>query len=454
MATSTARSSSWATCSPHCSSTATPRDGIISGNKIGEGAATQGDYWLLAFSIIGLLTEITIVGEAVSIPLKEAFKLLRKLPDTRVGRLFSRHVIEAIADFLRGKKTKFLRFVEFAKVAPANLVVWYHLVKISGGITNLKRIEHIVHLTAKTGDGGRVIKALSAAHDAMAALPAAKRLENVGHILDLVGHQADTAGKLGLDVAALSDEAILGAAHFLETVDDAGKAKQTMEALLNGVKNGSDATGKWHAGVMDEFFSYVRCVPKGTKGFDAFLGKVNGVNKVKGAYAVLRLYCQAPELKLGGKGKDIADIADLLENGKEGVDLVAHLPSNVPGYLGKIPEFWEFKHVVNAGTAVSDRQIEKHIATRVADFYDQLFKQGLKREQREQVMSQVKLRFEVIAPNGSAAAKKKLYDQVTAVINEKFKHLHEAGFRFDPGDIFMRADNPLVTPTAMLSGAI
>jgi hypothetical protein len=430
------------------------RDGIISGNKIGEGTAEKGDYWLLAFSILGLLTEITIVGELISVPLKAAFKLLRKLDDTKVARLFSRYVIQAIADFLRGSKTKFLALVEFARIAPGNPVVWYHLVKISGGLTNFSRIDHIIRLTAKTGESGRVIKALSAAHDAMAALPAAKRLENVGHILDLVGHQVDTAGKLGLDVAALSDEAILGAAHFLETVDDAGKAKQTMEALLNGVKNGSDGIfGKWHPGVMDEFFSSVRCVPKGTKGFRDFLGKVDGVNKVKGAYAVLRLYCQAPELKLGGNGKEIADIADLLENGKEGVDLVAHLPSNLPAYTGKIPEFWEFKHVLNAGSAVTERQIKKHIETKVATFYRDLLGSGLSPEQVRQVMSQVRLRIEVIAPNASTATKKKLYDEVTAIINDQYKGLVDAGFRFDLSDVFMRAENPLVTPTPVLSAA-
>lgn len=54
-------------------------------------------------------------------------------------------------------------------------------------------------------------------------------------------------------------------------------------------------------------------------------------------------------LKTGGQGKEIFDIADKLESGKEGVDVISLLPSGLPGipsglYNGRIPEFWEFKH--------------------------------------------------------------------------------------------------------------
>jgi hypothetical protein len=40
------------------------------------------------------------------------------------------------------------------------------------------------------------------------------------------------------------------------------------------------------------------------------------------------------------------------------VDLIAHLPSNLPWYTGKIPEFCEFKRVVDAGDAVTTIKIE------------------------------------------------------------------------------------------------
>jgi hypothetical protein len=291
----------------------------------------------------------------------------------------------------------------------------------------------------------RVIRGLAAAHAATEAAEEAAKLRRVGELLDVLGHHSDEAVRLGLpEASVLSEEAILGAGRFLEETKDVAKAKEMATTFANGQKNLG-----WHAGTMDEYFRFAKCIPAKTPGFDRFLSKVKGVNAAKGAYAVMRLYCEAPELA----GKDIETIADLLENGKEGVDVVTRLPSNVPGFVEKIPEFWEVKHVSDAFGAVNEKQIRKHIQTKVGDTYDKLLQRGLTPQQAQQVMSQVKLRFEVIAPNATAAAKEKLFQDVSAVLNE-FQQLKNAGFRFDRSDIFIRPGNPLVTPTPKLAAAL
>jgi len=173
------------------------------------------------------------------------------------------------------------------------------------------------------------------------------------------------------------------------------------------------------------------------------------VTKVKGAYAVLRLYCEVPELK----GKEIDTLADLLENGKEGVDIVTLLPANVAGFAQKIPEIWEIKHVSDAGRALTDAQIRKHIRTKVADYYDRLARGGATREGIPAIMSQVKLRFEVIAPNAINGTKDAIFKQVEAILKVEFPQLGRTGFRFSLSDVFVRAGNPLVTPLAVLPGS-
>jgi Big-like domain-containing protein len=422
------------------------RDGLINGLKVGEGTATKIDMFVLVMSVIGLLSTLTVVGDLIVGAMKDGGKVLGKIAPTLVRKRFGLIYLEALHAFLKGKAGPLMELVEFLKVFkdPAAVVDFY---RVCEGFTNFDRVRAIIRLGARTGEGVRVIRGLAAAHAAMdAALPAAKRLENVGHLVDLLSHHLDEAAKLGLTgIPALSDEAMVGAARMLEVVGDAGKAKETLTALMNGAKH----TG-WHANVANEFFGFLACLPKGTKGLDQFLVRTQGVTKVKGAYGVLRLLCQAPELS----GKEIDTIFDLLENGKEGVDAVVLLPSNVAGFAEKIPEFWEFKHVANADRAVTDAQIQRHIQERVAAYYASLKRRGtLTPAQIQAAMSQVRLRFEVIAPSASAATKADILARAQAILNQKFPNLAREGFHFAANDVFVRQADPLVKQVSALPSA-
>lgn len=100
--------------------------------------------------------------------------------------------------------------------------------------------------------------------------------------------------------------------------------------------------------------------------------------------------------------------------------------------------------------AVTLAQVEKHITSRVVTYLDGLVRAGLDDEVIESIMKQVKLRFEVIAPNATQKAKDDIYDLVIDELR-KYPALTRFGFSFDKSDIFVRKGNPLVEQTATLA---
>jgi hypothetical protein len=428
------------------------RDGIIHGYKIGEGNGEFTDYFIVAISIIDLLLHITAVGELISGPIKTAFKAkwvkLAEMGDKAAVKLMGREALEALGEFLKANKTRLLNFVKWSEIILTVDIPALHTV--SGGLfKNPQRVKDIIRLSVKVGDA-RIVRSLALIHDSVAGAEAVKAA-HIGDLLDLLAHHVDEAAKAGLpEAAVLSEDALKGASRLIQETGDPAKSKDIVSSALLGQKNSG-----WHAGVAEEYFRYVQCVPGKTPGFSTFLSKVTGPLGLKGAYAVMRLYCEAPELA----GKDIETIADaVLYQGKskEGIDLITRIPSDVTGFSEAIPEFWEIKHVSTTDSAIKPGQVEKHLISKVADYYTSLRSRGLPPAQINQIMSRVRLRFDIIAEDGSAATRAKAYQDVLDLINlnQNFSSLMSSGFTFKIDDIFVRKASPLTIAIDKLPAAV
>lgn len=84
-------------------------------------------------------------------------------------------------------------------------------------------------------------------------------------------------------------------------------------------------------------------------------------------------------------GRTIDDLADIVaETGKEGIDIVTR--------SGALKEFWEIKYVLDAANAIGERQIEKHLRTKILGEFEILLRKLPRNEAIAAMQRQVQSR--------------------------------------------------------------